>query len=100
MAAALAMNFAVVPSSCGCSAASLPPDPVILVGALMVLLTPCIDYVIAFTDIAGGDAEQVTAATPALMLVQLLLLPVYLWLFVGPAVAGAIDAAPSSKPSS
>jgi ACR3 family arsenite efflux pump ArsB len=94
MAAALAMNFAVVPVVVWVLSRFLPPDPVILVGALMVLLTPCIDYVIAFTDIAGGDAEQVTAATPALMLVQLLLLPVYLWLFVGPAVAGAIDAGP------
>jgi len=54
----------------------------------MVLLTPCIDYVITFTELAGGDAEQITAATPALMLTQLLLLPVYLWLFMGEQVGG------------
>jgi len=33
----------------------------------MVLLTPCIDYVIPFTELADGDGEQITAATPALL---------------------------------
>ncbi|WP_089815516.1 arsenic resistance protein [Halomicrobium zhouii] len=94
MAAALGMNFLVVPPVAWALSHFLPPEPVILVGAFMVLLTPCIDYVISFTDLAGGDAEQVTAATPVLMVVQLLLLPAYLWLFVGPAVAGAIEAGP------
>ena len=60
----------------------------------MVLLTPCIDYVITFAELAGGDSEQITAATPALMLVQLLLLPVYLWLFMGQQVADFIEAGP------
>ncbi len=60
----------------------------------MVLLTPCIDYVITFTELAGGDAEQITATTPALMLVQLLLLPLYLWLFMGAEVAEVIEPGP------
>jgi ACR3 family arsenite efflux pump ArsB len=60
----------------------------------MVLLTPCIDYVIAFTDIAGGDVSQLTAVTPLLMLVQLALLPVYLWVFMGQRIATAIEPAP------
>jgi ACR3 family arsenite efflux pump ArsB len=60
----------------------------------MVLLTPCIDYVITFTELAGGDAEQVTAVTPALIIVQLLLLPLYLWLFMGRRVAEAIQPGP------
>lgn len=94
MAAALGMNFLVVPVVAWALGRFLPPEPVILVGAFMVLLTPCIDYVISFTDLAGGDAEQVTAATPVLMVVQLLLLPAYLWLFVGPAAAEAIEAGP------
>jgi ACR3 family arsenite efflux pump ArsB len=74
--AALGMNVLVV--------------PIVLVGALMVLLTPCIDYVIRFTELADGDAEGITAATPALMQVQLALLPVSLWLFVGPRVAAVV----------
>lgn len=94
MIAALGMNFLVVPAVVWVLTRFLPQTPVILVGAFMVLLTPCIDYVITFTDLAGGDAEQITAATPALMLVQLLLLPVYLWLFMGQQVAAFIEAGP------
>jgi len=94
MVAALGMNFLVVPVVVFGLTRFLPQDPVILVGAFMVLLTPCIDYVITFTELAGGDAEQITAATPALMLIQLLLLPLYLWLFMGQQVAEFIEAGP------
>jgi ACR3 family arsenite transporter len=94
MAAALGVNFLVVPVVVWGLTRFLPDDPVVLVGAFMVLLTPCIDYVITFTELAGGDAEQITAATPALMLVQLLVLPVYLWLFMGARVADAIEPGP------
>lgn len=94
MLAALGLNFLVVPVVVFALTRPLPQKPVLLVGAFMVLLTPCIDYVITFTELAGGDAEQITAATPALMLVQLLLLPAYLWLFMGQQVAEFIEAGP------
>ncbi|MDS0260133.1 bile acid:sodium symporter [Haloarcula sp. S1CR25-12] len=94
MFAALGMNFLVVPVVVFALTRFLPQDPVVLVGVFMVLLTPCIDYVITFTELAGGDAEQITAATPALMLVQLLVLPLYLWLFMGQRVAEFIEAGP------
>ncbi|MFC6835693.1 arsenic resistance protein [Halomarina ordinaria] len=94
VAAALGMNFLVVPVVVFVLTRALPPRPVLLVGAFMVLLTPCIDYVITFTDLAGGDAELVTATTPALMLVQLSLLPLYLWLFMGEGIAEAIEPEP------
>lgn len=92
--AALGTNFLVVPAVVFLLTRFLSVEPAILVGVLLVLLTPCVDYVIAFTELAGGDSEQVTAVTPVLMLVQLLLLPVYLWLLVGPQVAGIVEAAP------
>jgi ACR3 family arsenite efflux pump ArsB len=91
---ALGTNFLVVPIVVFGLTRVLPPDPVVLVGVFMVLLTPCIDYVIAFTDIAGGDVGQLTAVTPLLMLVQLALLPVYLWAFMGRRIATAIEPAP------
>ena len=94
VAAALGMNFLVVPLVVWGLTRFLPQRPVILVGAFMVLLTPCIDYVITFTELAGGDSEQITATTPALMLVQLLLLPLYLWLFMGSEVAAVIEPGP------
>ncbi|KAA9397013.1 arsenic resistance protein [Haloarcula sp. CBA1130] len=93
MLAALGMNFLIVPGVVFGLTRFLPREPAILVGVFMVLLTPCIDYVITFTELADGDAEQITAATPALMLVQLLLLPLYLWLFMG-RVAEFIEAGP------
>jgi len=93
ISAALVMNFVVVPVVVG--VLTLPiDDPLILVGALMVLLTPCIDYVITFAELAGGDSEQITATTPALMLVQLTLLPFYLWLFMGSEVAEIVEPGP------
>ncbi|WP_136591397.1 arsenic resistance protein [Salinigranum halophilum] len=97
IAAALGMNFFIVPVVVYVLTRFLPPEPALLIGAFMVLLTPCIDYVIAFTDLADGDAEQVTAATPALLLVQFLLLPVYLWLFMGGQAADIIEAGPFLK---
>jgi ACR3 family arsenite efflux pump ArsB len=93
MAAALGVNFVVVPVVVGVLTVPIS-DTLVLVGALMVLLTPCIDYVITFTEVAGGDSEQITATTPALMLAQLALLPLYLWLFVGEGVAEVVEPAP------
>lgn len=92
--AAVGLNFLVVPVVVWGLTRLLPSNRAVLVGVLLVLLTPCIDYVITFTDLADGDAEQLTATTPALMLVQLLLLPIYLWLFVGSDIAAVIEARP------
>jgi ACR3 family arsenite transporter len=94
IAAALGMNFLVVPAVVWGLTRFLPADPVVLVGVFMVLLTPCIDYVIPFTELAGENSEQITATTPVLMLVQLLVLPMYLWLFMGGQVAAVIEAGP------
>jgi ACR3 family arsenite efflux pump ArsB len=94
---ALGMNFLVVPVVVFVLTRTLPREPAILVGAFMVLLTPCIDYVITVTELAGGDSEQVIAVTPALMLTQLLLLPVYLWLFMSQQVARVIEPGPFFK---
>ncbi|ESS11384.1 MAG: arsenite efflux pump ACR3 related permease [uncultured archaeon A07HR60] len=92
--AALGVNFLLVPVVVWGLTRLFLSNQAVLVGVLLVLLTPCIDYVIAFTDLADGDAEQLTATTPALMMVQLLLLPVYLWLFVGSDIAAVIEAKP------
>lgn len=97
VAATLGLNFLVVPVVVGGLIQLLPAEPAVLVGVCLVLLTPCIDYVITFTDIAGGNAEQVLATTPVLLLVQLLLLPVYLWLFLGREIASAIEAGPFAE---
>ena len=60
----------------------------------MVLLTPCIDYVIVFTRLAGGSDRRLLAAAPLLMLAQMALLPVYLWLFMGSELADIVEPGP------
>lgn len=71
-----------------------PVDRALLVGVLFVLLAPCVDYVIVFTGLAGGAADRLLAATPLLMLAQLVLLPVWLRLFAGAEVVDSVDPAP------
>lgn len=90
----LGLNFVVVPGVVFCLSRVVAADQAVLVGVLLVLLTPCVDYVIVFTGLAGGDRSRLLAVTPALMLLQLLLLPPLLWLFAGPEVAAAFDPQP------
>lgn len=95
MAAVLALNFLVVPVVVWLLARLLAPqDPAILLGVYFVLLTPCIDYVIVFAGIGGGEDRLVLASTPALMLLQMLLLPFYLWLFMGAELVAAVEVGP------
>ncbi|WP_219817981.1 hypothetical protein [Nitrosomonas ureae] len=61
--------------------------PTLLLGVYLVLLTPCIDYVVVFTHLGRGNARLVLASTPLLLITQMLLLPVYLWLFMGEQAA-------------
>src|SRR5690606_23311746 len=90
----LALNFAVVPAVVRALSRLVTHDRVLLVGVLFVLLTPCIDYVIVFAGLAGGDAERLLVAAPVLMLAQMLALPLYLWLFVGGEIVDAVEFAP------
>ena len=69
-------------------------DRGLLVGVLLVLLTPCIDYVIVFTGLAGGARDRLLAASPVLMLLQIVLLPFYLLVFAGGETVATIDLRP------
>jgi len=90
----LAVNFAVVPLVVFALSRIVAHDQVLLVGVLFVLLTPCIDYVIVFTDLAHGAKERLLAAAPVLMLAQMLLLPLYLWAFVGAEFVETVELGP------
>lgn len=90
IAALLLANFMLVPLLVWAITRGLGDHPALLVGALLVLLTPCIDYVVVFTHIGKGDARQTLAATPVLLLTQLALLPLYLALMLGDNVPLAI----------
>lgn len=70
------------------------PFRALLIGVLRVLLTPCVDYVIVFTRLAGGASDRPLASSPLLMLLQILLLPILLARFLGADAASTIDPVP------
>lgn len=94
LAAVLVLNFVLVPIVVFALSRVVAHDTALLAGVLLVLLTPCVDYVIVFAHLAGGARERLLAATPLLMLAQLVLLPGYLWIMAGPELVGAIDPGP------
>lgn len=88
------LNFLIVPVVVYVLSRFVADDQALLLGVLLVLLAPCIDYVIAFSGLAGAAHDKLVAAAPLLMLLQVLLLPGYLRLFVGPELLDVIDLAP------
>lgn len=93
----LVLNFVLVPVVVFALSRFVAHDPALLIGVLLVLLTPCVDYVIVFSGLAGAAQDKLLAASPLLMLVQLVLLPVYLWAFAGPSTLGIIEVGPFAE---
>lgn len=94
LSALLLANFVVIPLLVAVLVRFLPADPMLRLGVLLVLLTPCIDYVVTFSHLGRADARQLLAATPLLLLVQMLLLPVYLGFFLGSSAAELVEVGP------
>jgi ACR3 family arsenite transporter len=94
LAALLTANFVAVPLLVLALIQFLPDDPLIKLGVLFVLLTPCIDYVVTFSHIGRADAKLLLASTPALLVLQMLLLPVYIGLFLGEGAASLVQMGP------
>lgn len=96
MTALLVINFLVVPAVVLPLSRLVADEPGLLVGTLLVLLAPCVDYVMVFTRLAGGAWSRILAASPALMLLQALVLP--LWLAVAAGSPGAQGGGISWRP--
>ncbi|MEW1628736.1 bile acid:sodium symporter [Streptomyces sp. NPDC089173] len=94
LAAVLVVNFLVVPLVVAAMSTFLPADRAVRLGVLLVLLCPCVDYVIVFSGLAGGSARRLLAATPLLLVVQMVLLPVLLYGFLGSGLADIVEAGP------
>lgn len=88
------VNFIAVPVVVWLLTFFLPDYPPLLLGIYLVLLTPCIDYVIVFTALGKGNEKAMLSATPFLFVAQMLLLPFYLWLFIGEQAASIVEFAP------
>lgn len=94
LGALLSVNFVVVPLLVAALIQVLPASPMLRLGVLMVLLCPCIDYVVTFSHLGRADARLLLASTPALLIVQMVLLPVYLRLFLGAEAAAYVQLGP------
>lgn len=88
----LAVNFVWNPFlAVGLGALFLRDQPALWVGLIMLMVTPCTDWYLVFTDIAGGDVPLATSLLPYNLVLQLLLLPVYLYVFAGALVSLPLD---------
>jgi len=94
LGALLAVNFIAVPLFVLGLMQFLPADPLIRLGVLMVLLCPCIDYVVTFAHLGRADARLLLASTPVLLIAQMALLPIYLRLFLGAEAAAYVQPGP------
>lgn len=88
---ALLANFVLVPLVVWGLLGLVGTDPAIRLGVALVLLVPCTDWFVTFTHLSRGDTAAAVALTPVNLLVQLALLPLYLWLLLGDTVEGAVD---------
>ncbi|WP_245879694.1 arsenic resistance protein [Zobellella endophytica] len=87
--AAVLGNFVLLPLILWAGLPLLPDEPALRLGILLVLLVPCTDWFITFSQLGGGDARRALAFSPVSLLLQLALLPPYLWLLLGEPVATA-----------
>lgn len=94
---ALGLNFLLVPLVVFGLSRFVTHDQALLAGVLLVLLCPCVDYVMVFTSLAGGAHDRLLAASPVLMLLQMLLLPGYLWLMAGADVVSVVEFGPFAE---
>ncbi|MFD1887791.1 arsenic resistance protein [Paenibacillus wenxiniae] len=94
LTAILIANYIAVPVVVWLLSHLLPQEMPVLLGVYMVLLTPCIDYVIVFTYLGRGNEKLMLLSTPLLFMTQMILLPLYLWLFLGPEAMKIVDPQP------
>ncbi|GBC81576.1 Arsenical-resistance protein Acr3 [bacterium HR10] len=79
---AVGLNFVSTPLIAFCLGwVFLRDEPALWVGLVLALITPCTDWYLIFTDLAGGDVHRNLALLPWNLVLQLVLLPVYLLVF-------------------
>jgi ACR3 family arsenite efflux pump ArsB len=78
------VNFVIIPLAAWVLALIfLSEYPPIFVGFILYLVTPCTDWFLVFTDMAGGDVPLALALLPTNLILQVALIPIYLILFTG-----------------
>jgi ACR3 family arsenite efflux pump ArsB len=56
-------------------------------GFIMLMVTPCTDWYLVFTGLSGGNVALGSSVLPLNLILQIVLLPVYVLVFMGNAVA-------------
>jgi len=80
-------NFVIVPLiAWGLALIFLGAHPAIFVGFILYMVTPCTDWFLVFTSMAKGDVPLGLALLPTNLILQIALIPVYLFLFAGEIV--------------
>lgn len=79
----LGINFIWTPFlAWGLGALFLSDHPALWVGFIMLMVTPCTDWYLIFTEIAKGNVALSTSILPVNLILQVLLLPIYLFIFI------------------
>lgn len=79
---ALISNFTIIPIlAFSLTRSFLDPINPIFIGLIMYMVAPCTDWYLGFTKLANGDIEANAALLPFNLLLQVLLLPVFFYLF-------------------
>ncbi|GAA0463487.1 hypothetical protein GCM10008935_18970 [Alkalibacillus silvisoli] len=78
------INFVWMPLlAWGLGAIFLADYPALWLGCIMFMVTPCTDWYLVFTKIVKGNMSLSTSVLPINLILQVLLIPVYLFIFVG-----------------
>lgn len=92
LSTSMIINFVWTPLlAWGLGAIFLADHPALWIGFIMLMVTPCTDWYLMFTSIAKGNVSLSTSVLPLNLILQVLLLPVYLFIF-----SGTIESVPSS----
>ena len=83
----LVMNFLWNPVfAWGLGALFLREHPDLWLGLIMLMVTPCTDWYLVFTNLARGNVALATALLPLNLILQLALLPFYILVLAGTLV--------------
>lgn len=63
----------------------------VFIGLIFYFVAPCTDWFLGFTKLAGGDIEINSALLPINLLSQIVLLPVYLYVFTASTISIPFD---------
>ena len=76
------VNFVLLPTiAYVISSIFVDNNSMVFIGLIFYLVAPCTDWFLGFTKLANGDVDVNCALLPINLLSQILLLPVYLFLF-------------------